>query len=275
MRLELPPGWRSEPATAPFELQRAGQEQTVAFQVFPDKLMQKPYSVTAVAESAGRQYRDGFTTVGYKDLRPSNLYEPATYRNFRGGREGRAGVARRVRDWHRRCGAADARKHRRCLTLSSQDLEQGNLQRFDVIVLGVRAYTARPELSSNNSRLLDYVRNGGVLVVQYQAVQYDHNFGPYPYSVPNDAERVVDEQSVVTFLDPKDPLLAWPNQINQSDFAGWVEERGHNFMKSWDAKYRAPLETHDAEQDPQKGGLVYAQYGRGVYVDMKYLGTIP
>jgi hypothetical protein len=267
VRLELPPGWRSEPATAPFELQRAGQEQSVAFQVFPDKLMQKPYAVTAVAESAGRQYRDGFTTVGYKDLRPSNLYEPATYRT--------SGVDVKVAPGLRVgyvIGTGDAVPQTlenigvKPEFLSSQDLAQGNLQKFDVIVLGVRAYTARPELSSNNSRLLDYVHNGGVLVVQYQAVQYDHNFGPYPYSVPNDAERVVDEQSVVTFLDAKDPLLAWPNQINQSDFAGWVEERGHNFMKTWDPKYRAPLETHDAEQDPQKGGLVYAQYGRGVYV---------
>ena len=267
VRLELPPGWRSEPTMAPFELQRAGQEQSVGFQVFPDRLMPKPYAVTAVAESAGRQYRDGFTTVGYRDLRPSNLYRPATYRT--------SGVDVKVAPGLRVgyvIGTGDAVPQTlenigiKPEFLSSQDLAQGNLQKFDVIVLGVRAYTARPELSSNNSRLLDYVRNGGVVVVQYQAVQYDHNFGPYPYSLPNDAERVVDEKSPVTFLDPKDPLLSWPNQINQNDFAGWVEERGHNFMKSWDAKYKAPLETHDAEQDPQKGGLVYAQYGRGVYV---------
>jgi hypothetical protein len=139
-----------------------------------------------------------------------------------------------------------------------------------VIVLGVRTYTARPELSSNNDRLLEYVHNGGVVIVQYQSVQYDHNFGPYPYTVPNDAERVVDETSPMTFVDPKDPLLAWPNQIGQSDFQGWVEERGHNFMKTWDDHYKAPLETHDAEQDPQRGGLVYAQYGKGVYVYEAY-----
>lgn len=88
--------------------------------------------------------------------------------------------------------------------------------------------------------------------------------------MPNDAERVVDETSAMTFVDAKDPLLSWPNQINQSDFAGWVEERGHNFMKTWDDHYKAPLETHDAEQDPQRGGLVYAQYGKGVYVYEAY-----
>jgi hypothetical protein len=150
--------------------------------------------------------------------------------------------------------------------LSPEDLARGDLQKFDVIVLGVRAYTARPELATNNRRLLTYVQNGGVVIVQYNSVQYDHNFGPYPYSLPNDAERVVDEASKVQFLDPTDALLSWPNQIAPADFTGWVEERGHGFMKSWDSHYRAPLEMHDTEQDPQKGGLIYAPYGRGVYV---------
>ena len=80
MRLELPPGWRSEPAVAPFEMQQAGQEQNIAFQVFPSQLEQKTYSVTAVAEFGGRQYREGFDAVGYPGLRPYNLYMPATYK---------------------------------------------------------------------------------------------------------------------------------------------------------------------------------------------------
>jgi hypothetical protein len=150
--------------------------------------------------------------------------------------------------------------------LSAQDVAQGDLQKYDVILLGVRAYTARPELATNNQRLLDYVKNGGALVVQYASVQYDHNFGPYPYSLPATAERVVDEKSAVQFLDPKDPLLNWPNKMTAKDFEGWVEERGHSFMKTWDPHYKAPLEMHDPGQDPQAGGLVYAPYGRGVYV---------
>ena len=150
--------------------------------------------------------------------------------------------------------------------LNAQDIGSTDLQKYDEILLGVRAYTARPDLVTNNARLLEYVQNGGMVVVQYQSVQYDHNFGPYPYSLPNDAERVVDEHSPVIFTDPKSPLLTWPNQITQADFAGWVEERGHSFLKSWDKRYVAPLETHDPEEDPQSGGLVYARYGRGVYV---------
>src|ERR1019366_2107521 len=80
LRLELPPGWRSEPAAASFEMQRAGQEQNISFQVFPNQLEEKTYAVTAVAEFQGRQYRKGFTKIGYPGLRPYNFYMPATYR---------------------------------------------------------------------------------------------------------------------------------------------------------------------------------------------------
>ncbi|HEY1865617.1 MAG TPA: PIG-L family deacetylase [Candidatus Acidoferrales bacterium] len=266
VRLELPAGWRSEPAAAPFSVERAGQEQSVNFQVFPDRLAEKPYTVTAVAESGGKQFREGFVTVGYAGLRPYDLYQPAAYRT--------SGVDVKVAPGLRVgyvMGSGDDVPQSlenigvKVDFLGPQDLAQGNLQKYDVILLGVRAYTARPELATNNQRLLDFVKNGGALVIQYNGVQYDHNFGPYPYSVPNDAERVVDETSHVNFLDPKDPLLNWPNQITESDFRGWVEERGHNFMKSWDQHYKAPLEMHDPEQDPQKGGLIYTQYGRGVY----------
>ncbi len=266
VRLDLPPGWRSEPAAAPFEMQRAGQEQNIGFQVFPNQLEQKSYTVTAVAEFAGHQYREGFTTVGYPGLRPYNLYMPATYRT--------SGVDCKIAPGLRVgyvTGTGDAVPQSlasigiKTEFLSPQDLAQGDLQKYDVIVLGVRAYAARPELATHNQRLLDYVQNGGVVIVQYNTQQYDHNYGPYPYSLPNAAERVVDETSRVDFLDPKSPVLTWPNQINEKDFQGWVEERGHGFLTTWDKRYEAPLEMHDPEQDPQKGGLVYAQFGRGVY----------
>ena len=267
VRLELPPGWRSEPAVASFAMQRAGQEQNIGFQVFPNQLEQKTYTVTAVAEFQGRQYREGFTTVGYPALRPYNLYMPATYRT--------SGVDCKIAPGLRVgyvTGTGDAVSQSlasigvKSEFLSPQDLAQGDLQKYDVIVLGVRAYAARPELATHNQRLLDYVKNGGVVIVQYNTAQYDHNYGPYPYSLPNTAERVVDENSHINFLDPKSPVLIWPNQISEKDFDGWVEERGHGFLTSWDKRYEAPLEMHDPEQDPQKGGLVYAQYGRGVYV---------
>ncbi len=77
---------------------------------------------------------------------------------------------------------------------------------------------------------------------------------------------MVDEGSKVSLLAPESPAFTWPNRITQADFAGWIEERGHGFMNTWDPRYEALVETHDPEQDPQKGGLLLARYGKGAYI---------
>jgi hypothetical protein len=154
--------------------------------------------------------------------------------------------------------------------LQPADITAGDLSPWNVIVLGIRAYAARPELAAANGRLLDYVKRGGVLIVQYNSGEYDHNYGPYPITLTRDPEKVVDEDNAVEILEPGNPLLSWPNRITQEDFKGWVEERGHGFMHSWDPHYQALTETHDEDQDAQKGGLLYARYGKGAYVYVAY-----
>ncbi len=106
--------------------------------------------------------------------------------------------------------------------------------------------------------------------MQYNSPEYDHNFGPYPYTLGRSPEKVVDEKSKVSILDPNNPLMTFPNKITAADFNGWVEERGHSFMQSWDPHYTALTETHDPDQDPQKGGLLDAQYGHGKYIYVAY-----
>jgi hypothetical protein len=134
----------------------------------------------------------------------------------------------------------------------------------------VRAYAVRPDLAANNARLLEYVHNGGVLIVQYNTPEFDHNFGPYPYVMTGDPEEVTDESSLVNILDAKNPVFAWPNAITKRDFDGWIEERGSKFMTTWDSKYTPLLETHDKGQAEQKGGLLYARYGKGIYIYNAY-----
>ena len=132
--------------------------------------------------------------------------------------------------------------------------------------MSVRAYAVRPELKSANHRLLDYVRNGGVLIVQYQLQAFDQNYGPYPFSLGSNPQKVVDERAPVVLLKPDSPVFTWPNRVSAADFNHWVEERGHSFMQTWSQDYEPLLETHDAEQDPQKGGLLLAHYGKGAYI---------
>ena len=154
--------------------------------------------------------------------------------------------------------------------LSAADLASADLSGFDVILLGVRTYAVRPDLITYNRRLLDYVRNGGVAIVQYNTPEYDKNYGPYPYHMGEEPEEVTDEDSRVNILDPNNPIFTWPNKITAADFENWIEERGSKFMTTWDPRYTALLETHDPSQAPQRGGLLYAKYGKGIYIYNAY-----
>ncbi|MHB1936719.1 MAG: PIG-L family deacetylase [Acidobacteriaceae bacterium] len=265
--LKLPDGWRSNPTEAHFATQQDGGGQNIQFQIFPNKIELKSYRITATAIYQGQSYSSGSTAVGYTGLRSYPYYRDATYQT--------TGV-----DIHLPTGltvgyvtgtgdslAASLQDLGIQTTfLSAQDIATGSLDRFRAIVLGVRAYAVRPELKAFNARLLEYVKNGGTLIVQYNLTELGDTSGPYPFQLGGNPEKVIDENSQVSFLDPNYPALQWPNKVTARDFDGWVEERGHGFMRSWDSHYTAPTETHDPNQDPQKGGLLIAPYGKGFYV---------
>jgi len=152
--------------------------------------------------------------------------------------------------------------------LDAQALAFSDLSRFDAIVVGVRAYELRPDLPGANQRLLDYVSNGGTLVVQYNRdfVWDARSYAPYPAHIGAPTPRITDENSPVKFLKPDDPLLNRPNQITQDDFKGWVQERGLYFWKDFDPKYTAVLAMNDPNEGDLNGGLVYTKFGRGTYI---------
>ena len=271
VRLALPSGWSAEPDSIPIHFTQTGEEQTVSFSVKPKAAKGTEYTVTAVASLNGKEYKEGYTTVGYVGLRPYFLYAPAKYTTI--GTDVKMAPGESIAYIE---GSGDDVPSAleqigvHVAYLSAQDLASGNLQKYDAIVLGVRAYAVRPDLIANNARLLQYVEKGGVVIVQYNTPEYDHNYGPYPYVMSGDPEEVTDEKSVVKILTPNNPVFNWPNKITEKDFDGWIEERGSKFLQSWDAKYTPLLETHDAGQPEQKGGLVYARYGKGVYIYNAY-----
>jgi hypothetical protein len=116
-----------------------------------------------------------------------------------------------------------------------------------------------------NSRLLKFAEDGGTVVVFYHRVgEWNPQLAPFPISVGND--RVTEEDAPVTFLQPKHPLLNFPNKITQKDFANWIQERGLYFPSSWDPSYTAVLATNDTGEPPLKGGLLVAPYGKGNYI---------
>jgi LmbE family N-acetylglucosaminyl deacetylase len=156
--------------------------------------------------------------------------------------------------------------------LDAAALAFGDLSRFDAIVVGVRAYELRPDLPGANQRLLDYVSNGGTLVVQYERdfAWSRAQYAPFPARIfqppSGPLPRVTDENSPVKFLKPDDPLLNRPNKITQDDFKGWVQERGLYFWTQFDPKYTALLAMNDPGEPEQNGGLIYTRYGKGAYI---------
>ena len=151
--------------------------------------------------------------------------------------------------------------------LTTNELLSSDLAAWDVIMLGIRAYSARPELGMIQGRLDAFVQSGGTLIVQYQSGTFP---APFPLAMDRTPVRVVEEAAPVTILAPQDKLMSWPNQITAHDFDGWVEERGHSFLDTWDPAYTPLTETADAGQDPQRGGLLVAHPGKGTYVYMAY-----
>ena len=159
--------------------------------------------------------------------------------------------------------------------LDEAALEFGDLSRFDAIVVGIRAYELRPDVMSANRRLLSYVTNGGTLLVQYERDFSWDKLLPAPFPARENkpgsgfftsSPRVTDENSPVRFLNPSSPLLNYPNRITQTDFKGWIQERGLYFWGQWDPRYKAVLAMHDPGEPDALGGLVWARDGKGIYI---------
>jgi len=266
--LNLPAGWKSQPVEASFHLTAAGDSEPLVFSVTTDDATTGAYSIQAVARSGGHEYKTGWQSIGYSGLRPYNLYKPAELKTRKidvklapGLRIGYVmGTGDLVPEAIEGLGVTPH-------LLIAAEIAHGDFRAWDVIVIGIRAYSARPELAAAQPRLNEFVRQGGVLIVQYQSGSFP---APLPLSLSQRSERVVDETAPVKLLELADPLLNWPNAITAADFDGWVEERGHSFLDSWDASYIPLTETADPGQTPQRGGLVVAHSGKGTYIYVAY-----
>ena len=155
--------------------------------------------------------------------------------------------------------------------LSPEDLATADLSRYHSILVGVRASAVRPDYLAHRKRLLDYAQGGGNVVVQYQTEEFDAaDYGPFPYTLTARSEEVSEERAPVRILKPEQPVLQRPNRIDETSFRGWVEQRGSKWMTDWDSRYEALFESHDREQPPQRGGLLFARTGKGTWTYAAY-----
>jgi LmbE family N-acetylglucosaminyl deacetylase len=272
LTLKTPAGWNVTPATHSFQFTRAGERSLFSFTIGIPAAARQEYRVEAVATSRGREYREGYSLIRHRDLATRYLYRDATT-TVRGVdvvvRRGlRVGYVMGIGD---EVPAGLAQLGADVELLGANDLATGNLSRFNSIITGTRAYAVRTDLKTYNRRLLDYVENGGNLIVLYNTQELAPKlYAPYPGELPANAEEVSEEDSPVEILATDDPVFTTPNRITRADFAGWVEQRGSKFWTTWDPRYTAMIATWDKGQTPQKGGWLHARYGKGHYTYFAY-----
>ncbi len=268
---EAPNGWTTEPQSADVSFAEPGQK-SADFKELPDGAKEARYEVRALLDADGRDYSDGYALVTRPDLGGFFYYQPALQRASivdvkvpQGLKIGYImGAGDDIPDVLRELGL-------NVTMLTPDEVASGDLSGYGTIVLGIRAYDTRDDVKKNNQRLLDYVKNGGTLLVQYNTSPSDFNPGHYtPYPAQLSRDRVTVEEAPVTILDPQNPVFHYPNPITEHDFDGWVQERGLYFMDQWDSHFTPLLACNDPGEQPQKGGLLLAQYGKGYYVYAGY-----
>ena len=282
VHLEVDAGWRAEPESLPFKLSAVGEQMDLNFTISPISFhaenLATPAHFRAFATVGGTKVESGVQVIAYSHFPPQTVFYPSSGALRTAPLKILAHVVGYI------MGAGDevpqALRQMGCAVtlLTETDLTAGDLTRFDAIVTGVRAYNTRADLRANQPRLLEYVKNGGTMVVQYNVAE-DRRFstgadsnlahmGPYPFTVGR--ERVTVEEAPVEFLSMKNPLLRAPNQISAKDFEGWVQERGLYFASQWDPHYETVMASHDPNEKDLPGGTLFTRYGKGVYVFSSY-----
>jgi len=268
VKLLLPPGFRADKASIPYTLSGKGDEVEVTFQVSPVKVNGQNITdtMTVAVEANGKEYTNSITTIQYDHIPSITIFPPASARlvtvnlKYNGRRLGYIpGAGDKVAESLRQVGYS-------VTVLDEKEIMNGPLEQYDAIITGVRAYNTQPRLRYWQPRLLEYVKNGGVLVVQYNTNGglVSNQLGPYPFSLSRD--RVTDEAAPVKFLQPQNKLFSYPNTITAKDFDGWVQERGLYFPGNADGAYVKPLEMNDPGERALDGSTIVAAYGKGKYI---------
>jgi LmbE family N-acetylglucosaminyl deacetylase len=263
--LELPQGWTAQPAQVEVEFTEKDQEKPVYFTVTPGKGEAK---IQAVALNERGTYRRAFRHIYYEHIPELNTYPLAQARainlDIKTGKKQIAYIMGAGDEVAQSLGQIGYE-----VTFLDENSIKGDLSRFPAIVIGVRAYNTKDWLANAQKLLLEYVKNGGNLVVQYQTQAFygkikTNELGPYPMNIGRG--RVTDEHAAVKIINPNDPIMSYPNKIGPDDFKGWVQERGLYFAQEWSDKYKTVLSMKDKGETEQEGALLYAQYGKGHFV---------
>ncbi|WP_373058719.1 PIG-L family deacetylase [Zunongwangia sp. H14] len=257
--------WKIEPASANFNIPQKGGSAVINFSITPPA----EESETAIVPEAvinGKTYSKNVVHIDYEHIPYQTLVLPSKLK------VAKLNIKTKGQNIGYIEGAGDVVPESleqigyQVSKIAPEQISAALLKNFDAVVMGIRAYNVQDELAYKQNILLDYVENGGTLIVQYNTNRgiVTDNIAPYDLQLSRD--RVTDEFAEVRFLAPENPLLNSPNKITKADFENWVQERGLYFPESWSDNFTAVLSMNDKDEVPLDGSLLVAPYGKGYYI---------
>ena len=268
--------WKIKPENHKFQLQQKGSSVTVTFEVTPPKEQEETFIIPS-ATINGEEFSEKLISIDYKHIPKQNLVVPAKLKVARLEIEKKGDLVGYIE------GAGDVVPESlqqigyRVNKLNVASISQASLQKYDAVVLGIRALNTVEALKYKQQALFDYVKNGGNLIVQYNTNRglVIENISPFPLELSRD--RVTDETAEVRFLAEDHPILNFPNKITEKDFENWVQERGLYFPDSWSEDFTPILSMNDKNETPKNGSLMVAKYGEGyfIYTGLSFFRQFP
>lgn len=263
--------WRVEPERIDFELVQKGEEQSFAFKLFPPENQDENFIIPLV--KIGEQvYDKEIVSIEYDHIPTQTILRDASSKVVRIDLKKAGNKVAYI------MGAGDEIPNSleqigyEVTLLEDRDITLSNLKKYDAVILGIRAYNTVDRLKFHQDKLLDYVEQGGTMLVQYNTAHRlqvpSEKIAPYPLKLSRD--RVTVEEAEVRILKPEHSAMNFPNKITEKDFQGWIQERGLYFPDEWDENFEAILSSNDPGETPKDGGLLVAKYGEGHYIYTGY-----
>lgn len=277
IRLKNSEGWKISPEQIQVELDKKGSHKTVEFTVTPPTVQNESYIFPQFLDQNGMVFEKELQIIDYPHINEQTVLLSARTKviHFDIKKKGEnigyiIGAGDEVPQSLREIGY-------NVTLIDAKDITLEGLQKYDAVVVGIRAYDKDNGLVLKQKLLFEYVKQGGTVVNQYNTTRELKTDVVAPYKLELSHDRVTDENSKVNFLAPKHPLLNTPNKITNTDFEGWVQERGLYFPQKWSNEFTPILGMHDKGEKELKGSLLVAKYGEGyfIYTGLSFFRELP
>lgn len=278
VELKLPADWKSEPSSFQFEIKKRGEEQHFTFNVLPSK-EESTTTIEAMATIDDKVFDHSLKIIQYDHIPVQTLLPKTSSEAMRINLRKEGGVIGYIKGAGDDIPSSLRNMGYEVWEMKDEEVTAANLKKVDAIVLGIRALNTNERIRHFMPALLNYTKEGGTMVVQYNT-NFDLEIEAdkfSPFSITMSRDRVTQENSEVRILKPDHALLNNPNKIGSKDFEGWVQERGLYFPSAWASEYEALLSMNDAGEPAKDGSLLVANYGNGhyVYTSLSFFRELP